>query len=38
MIYVILGFCYEFGVGVEKNEDDTFKYYKISSDLGNSYG
>ena len=38
MILVTLGFCNEFGVGVEKNEELAFKYYKMSSDLGNSYG
>ena len=29
-----LGYCYEFGIGVEKNEVKAFEYYKKSADQG----
>ncbi|RIB00729.1 kinase-like domain-containing protein [Gigaspora rosea] len=33
-----LGFCYERGAGVEKNERKAFTYYKKSADMGNADG
>lgn len=38
MALVLIGLSYELGYGVEKNDSYAFKYYKASSDLGNSYG
>ena len=28
----VTGLCYEFGLEIDKNEDNAFKFYKISSD------
>jgi len=30
-----LGECYYFGIGVEKNEKDTFKFFKMANEKGN---
>ena len=34
----LLGYCYEFGIGVEKNENEAFVNYQKSADLNNPDG
>ncbi|RIB14213.1 hypothetical protein C2G38_2195749, partial [Gigaspora rosea] len=33
-----LGYCYEYGIGTEKDENQAFKYYKKSADMNNPKG
>ena len=41
IIYIIirqlLGWCYEYGTGVVKDEVEAVKYYKMAADQGNAY-
>src|SRR5260363_320993 len=34
----LLGYCYEHGMGVKKDEDKAFTYYQKSADVNNSNG
>lgn len=33
-----MGLCYKYGIGVKKNPELAFKYYKLSAEQENVYG